>query len=130
MVFSCEPINLTIEKSAVPLSSPLSFSSHPPINTFYQVLPSNTERPGSRKLNDPETESRAKAAMSLFDSPLFDPRYELGVHALCLALAIVIVVLSIVRMTDPLPFTRGQIMGLSMVSRPRLRPTTSRKLLC
>lgn len=58
--------------------------------------------------------------MSIFDSPIFDPRHALPVHILELLLVTVIIVLTIVRMTDDVPFTRGQIMCLTMVGLPCL----------
>lgn len=53
--------------------------------------------------------------MSIFDNPIFDPRHALAVHILELLLVTVIIVLTIVRMTYDVPFTRGQIMCLTMV---------------
>lgn len=54
--------------------------------------------------------------MPISDNPIFDPRHALAVHILELLLVTVIIVLTIVRITDDVPFTRGQIMCLSMVS--------------
>ena len=62
--------------------------------------------------------------MSIFDHPAFDPRHEVKVHVLMLVIAIVIAVLSIVRMTQPVPFTRGQIIGITMVRRIEALPAT------
>ena len=62
--------------------------------------------------------------MSISDNPIFDPRHALAVHILELLLVTVIIVLTIVRMTDDVPFTRGQIMCLTMVSYPRFLPLT------
>lgn len=53
--------------------------------------------------------------MSIFDNAVFDPRHALAVHILELLLVTVIIVLTIVRMTDDVHFTRGQIMCLTMV---------------
>lgn len=75
-----------------------------------------------KELDNREAKPATNSTMSVFDSPIFDPRHELKVHTLQLAIAIVLVALSIVRMTSPVPFTRGQIMGLSLVSFPVFLP--------
>lgn len=53
--------------------------------------------------------------MALSNRSFLDPRLTSGAHTLQLVLAIIIVVITIARMTRPIPFTRGQIMALTMV---------------
>ncbi|OLN93229.1 hypothetical protein CCHL11_07575 [Colletotrichum chlorophyti] len=51
---------------------------------------------------------------AFFDKPIFDSRHKFKVHILQLALMGLAIILTVWRMAMPVPFTRGNIMALTM----------------
>lgn len=51
-----------------------------------------------------------------FDGRFFDTRYKTKIHIAQVALMVLAIILTIWRMAMPVPYTRGNIMALTMVS--------------